>query len=243
MRIQDSVLSFMSKAIFAIGALFIPLLANSEDLATKAEQAFYAGDLIVAKNYYAELAQTEDPNAHYYLGLIDKMSSAKQQNNKNMLAHFKKAASLGHSLAMWELGIAYEAGDGVGQNQFIAMDWFRKSEQHSTPPDDSVFFITGSDGTLTEYQPAKYFEHLLLKAQAGDTDSQFIVATLYDKGHLTSVDRSAAFKWYLTAAQSGHIRAAYITSYFYCRGIVGDKDLETAEYWAAKGNLITKCED
>ncbi|KKO45283.1 hypothetical protein WG68_11200 [Arsukibacterium ikkense] len=220
----------------------MPLLANSEDLAIKAEQAFYAGDLVVAKNYYAELAQTEHPNAHYYLGLIEKMSSAKQRNRKNMLAHFEKAASLGHALAMWELGIAYEAGDGVAQNQYIAMDWFRKSEQHSNLPDETVFFVTEPDGALTEYQPAEYFEYLLMKAQAGDTAAQFSVAALYDKGQLTSVDRNAALNWYLAAAQSGHIRAAYIASYFYCRGVVAEKEPAKANYWASKSNLNTKCE-
>lgn len=242
MRLKDSTAKPLLKPLLAIIFVFMPLLANSENLATKAEHAFYAGDLRTAQNYYAELAQTENPNAHYYLGLIKKMSGTEQRNNKNMLAHFKKAASLGHALAMWELGVAYEAGDGVDQNQYIAMDWFRKSEQHSTLSDDTVFFITKPDGTLTQYQPAEYFEYLLMKAKAGDTDAQFSVAALYDKGQLTSVDRNAALKWYLTAAQSGHKRAAYMASYFYCRGIVAEKEPAKANYWASKSNLTTKCE-
>lgn len=242
MRLKESTAKPLLKSLLAIIFVFMPLLANSEDLATKAEHAFYAGDLKTAKNYYAELAETDNPNAHYYLGLIDKMSDEQQRDRANMLAHFEKAASLGHDLAMWELGVAYEAGDGVKQNQYIAMDWFRKSEQHSTLPDANIFFVTEPDGTQTEYQPAEYFEYLLMKAQAGDTDAQFSVAALYDKGQLTSVDRNAALNWYLAAAKSGHIRAAYIASYFYCRGVVAEKEPEKANYWASKSNLNTKCE-
>ena len=242
MRIQKSAVWLLLKPIFTSIVFFASFLTHSEDLVAKAEHAFYAGDLKTAKNYYAELAETDNPNAHYYLGLIDKMSDEQQRDRVNMLAHFEKAASLGHALAMWELGIAYEVGDGVDQNQYTAMDWFRKSEQHSTLPDETIFFVTEPDGTLTEYQPAEYFEYLLMKAQAGDTDAQFSVAALYDKGQLTSVDRNTAFKWYLAAAQSGHIRAAYIASYFYCRGIVAEKEAAKANYWASKSNLNTKCE-
>lgn len=242
MRIHESAVWLLLKPISTLIVFFASFLTHSEDLVAKAEHAFYAGDLRTAKNYYAEMAQTENPNAHYYLGLIDKMSSTGQRNSKNMLAHFEKAASLGHALAMWELGIAYEAGDGVDQNQYTAMDWFRKSEQYSTLPDANIFFVTEPDGSLTEYKPAEYFEYLLMKAQAGDTDAQFSVAALYDKGQLTSVDRNAALNWYLAAAKSGHIRAAYIASYFYCRGVVAEKEPEKANYWASKSNLNTKCE-
>ncbi|WP_372625387.1 tetratricopeptide repeat protein [Arsukibacterium sp.] len=242
MRIHESTVWLLLKPIFTLIVFFASFLTHSEDLVAKAEHAFYTGDLIAAKKYYAELAETENSNAHYYLGLINKMSDEQQRDRANMLAHFKKAASLGHDLAMWELGVAYEAGDGVDQNQYIAMDWFRKSEQHSTLSDETIFFVNEPDGTLTEYQPAEYFEYLLMKAQAGDTDAQFSVAALYDKGQLTTLDQNAALKWYLAAAQSGHARAAAIASYFYCRGVVGDIDPVKAQYWAEKSSLNTKCE-
>lgn len=222
---------------------FISFVANSKELATKAENAFYAGDLKAAKNYYSELAKADNSNAHYYLGLIEKMSSSEQRSSVSMLAHFKKAANLGHALAMWEIGVAHEAGDGVQMDQFAAMDWFRQSEQHSALPDDSIFFVTKPDGVQTEYAAAGYLEYLVKQAQAGDTNAQFSVATFYDKGQFTAVNRNAALKWYLAAAQNGHIRAASFASYFYCRGIVGDKDPVKAQFWAKKSNLTTQCEN
>lgn len=233
------------KPLFAIllTIAFISSVVNAEELTTKAENAFYAGDLKAAKNYYSELAKAENPNAHYYLGLIEKMSSSEKRNSVSMLAHFQKAASLGHALAMWEIGVAYEAGDGVQMDQFVAMDWFRKSEQHFVLPDDSVFFVTKPDGAQSEYAPTEYLEYLLTKAQAGDTSAQFSVATFYDKGQFTEVNRKTALKWYLAAAQNGHIKAATFASYFYCRGIVGDRDSVKAQYWAEKSNLTTSCED
>lgn len=242
MHLFDFAIWRMLTPMLLIIFFFTPLPSNSEELANKAEQAFYAGDLVAAKNYYSELAQTNNPESHYYLGLIYKMSDPDQKNSVAMLSHFEKAASLGNALAMWELGVIYESGNGVGQNHYIAMDWFWKSEQHSTLPDETVFFITEPDGALTEYQPADYFEYLLMRAQAGDTDAQFSVAALYDRGQLTSVDRNAALNWYLAAAQSGHKRAAYVVSYFYCRGIVAEKEPAKANYWASKSNLNTKCE-
>lgn len=233
----------MLKLILTIVVSFSPLLAESRELVVKAEQAFYSGDLRAAKIYYSELIQTDVKKAHYYLGLIEKMSSPEKRNNVSMLAHFKKAASLGHALAMWEIGIAYEAGDGVQMNQFVAMDWFRKSEQQPSLADDTVFFVVESNGIQTEYKPTEYLEFLLKQAQAGDKNAQFSVATFYDKGQFTDVDRNVALKWYLAAAQSGHVKAAATASYFYCRGIAGNKDLEKANYWAEKSNLTTQCEN
>lgn len=219
----------------------ITSLSYATPLQDKATQAFYTGQLDDAKTYFSQLLKSNDPVAHYYLGLIYKMNQTTPKTTMLMLSHFEQAAEQGHALAMWELGRVYELGEGVEKNEFTAMDWFRRSEQTSSAEPNHVFFVQAPDGTLIEYDEDAYIAFLLARAESGNIGAQFKVARIFDIGQQAPMNQSLAFEWYLSAARNGHSRAGYYVSYFYCRGIVGKRSPEQANHWAQISGLTTEC--
>lgn len=233
----------MIKPVFLIFSLFAGGLAaaeSSEALST-AQHAFYSGDYVKAKTGFLLAAEKGSGEAEYYLGLIAK-NNPKNADYQVALSHFTNAARLNHAQAMWELGVLYENGEGVNQNQFTALDWFRKSEFASAVEAPDSFYVTGNNGELTEVSVSQYIQHLTQQAQSGLTDAKFALAKIYDAGVVVKADLPQAFNWYLSAATDGHTKAAQLVSYFYCRGITVPRSPEKANVWLETSGYSTDCD-
>lgn len=233
----------MIKTVFFILSLFIANLAtaaNSEQF-NAAQQAFYSGDYVKAKAGFVLAAELGSAEAEYFLGLITK-NETDNADYQAALTHFTNASKHNHAQAMWELGVMYENGEGVTQNQFTALDWFRKSELAAGTEAPDSFYVTDSSGELNEVSVPQYLQHLTQRAQSGQTDAKFALAKIYDAGVITTSDLPQAFNWYLSAATDGHAKAAQLVSYFYCRGIAIPRNPEQANIWAKASGYSTYCD-
>lgn len=233
----------MIKSVFFILGLFMANLAVAEsgDKLSAAQQAFYSGDYITAKSGFLQVAAQGSAEAEYFLGLIAKNDA----DNADYLAaksHFTNAARLNHSQAMWELAVLYENGEGVAQNQFTALDWFRKSELAAGTIAPDSFYITDHGGELSEVSAPQYLQHLIQQAQSGRTDAKFALAKIYDSGLITAANLPQAFNYYLSAAKDGHVKSAQLVSYFYCRGIGVPRNPEQANAWVKASGYSTSCD-
>lgn len=54
---------------------------------------------------------------------------------ENVVDSYRNAAEQGHTEAQFNLGIAYETGDGVPKDHVEAVKWFRKSAEQTYAPD------------------------------------------------------------------------------------------------------------
>jgi TPR repeat protein len=85
---------------------------------------------------------------------------------------------------------------------------------------------------------------LLVKANAGDADAQFEVATAYDEGSGTAVDDAEAAHCYAKASEAGHAAAQVNLARLYEGGDGVPLDLVKAHTWLAiaesRGNLEAK---
>ena len=75
------------------------------------------------------------------------------------------------------------------------------------------------------------FQKALPKAESGDLDAQYDVATMFERGRGTTRDEKIAASWYQKAADSGHVKSAYKLGYAYLKGRGVNKDFEEAYRW------------
>ena len=55
------------------------------------------------------------------------VSALEESDTKSAITHFKQAASEGHDIAPYTLGVLYEKGEGVKQDFYKAKTWYSKA--------------------------------------------------------------------------------------------------------------------
>lgn len=68
-------------------------------------------------------------------------------------------------------------------------------------------------------------------ADYGNADSQYTVATAYEKGIHTSKNKVKALYFYKMAAQNGHEASAFRLGQIFENGLLGETDLDQALFW------------
>ena len=95
-------------------------------------------------------------------------------------------------------------------------------------------FFTSQAFSAGDYVLEAKFAEELPKAEKGDTNSQYAVAEMYEKGKGVVANSKEAFKWYVKAANKGDIKASYKVGFFYYSGIAVSKDYRKARDWFTK---------
>lgn len=84
------------------------------------------------------------------------------------------------------------------------------------------------------------FSYIIQAGQAGHTDSQFIIGSLYQTGHMVKKNLDVALTWLTEAAKKGHIEAQYLVgSNYYIRINIDDNPIneeykKNAVFWYQK---------
>ncbi len=77
----------------------------------------------------------------------------------------------------------------------------------------------------------------LLKAQAGDSQEQFLLGVMYEGGNGVAQDFTQAAHWYRQAAEHGHTRAELSLGSLYDRGQGVEQSYEKAAKWYSKAAI------
>ncbi|MEM9884393.1 MAG: hypothetical protein AAF849_00760 [Bacteroidota bacterium] len=89
-------------------------------------------DRKTSKEYYSKvkaLADKDNPEAHYYLGLLQKDGLGIKQSFRKSRKSFKRAYDLGNTKAAYSLGYYFLKGIGdIEQDYIKAYRWFKKSD-------------------------------------------------------------------------------------------------------------------
>ena len=71
-------------------------------------------------------------------------------------------------------------------------------------------------------------DKVISRAEQGDTQAQYELASMYENGHGVKKNIEDALKWYWKAAENGHIGAQIDLGWFYQNGQFVEKDIKQA---------------
>jgi uncharacterized protein len=202
---------------------------------------YFKGNLTVCLPVFEKLASEGDPDAHYYLGLIFSDRQSKYFDAQKAISHISSAIELGHSQAMFHMGMMYDNGIGVKRNALVANDWYRKARKAEAPVKRALSFYKEKGNGIVEIQYSDVLNDLISQAKNGNAEIQFQLARIYDDGKLVPRDFDKAIYWYQKAALNKYEEAQFTLGYFYCRGIGVKKNKEIANEWLIKSKRSDRC--
>ena len=106
-------------------------------------------------------------------------------------------------IAQFSLGVMYDNGEGVPQDNAEAVKWYRLAAEQG---DADAQFNLGRMYDNGEGVPQDYAEAVKwyrLAAEQGDADAQFNLGLMYEKARVVPQDYAEAVKWYRLAAEQG----------------------------------------
>jgi len=230
--------------IFAFSVLFCQVAWSTES-GVKTESnlvhgkaAYLSGKYDEAANYLLPIANQGNAESQYYVGLIYSTDGWPKRNVKLAMSYLLSAADQHYKPAMGQIGRMYESGTGAEKNLLVATDWLRKSRDQAVSNDIKLISVVGNDK-----QPSwsKEIEKFKVRANAGDVEAQYRLASIYDAGVLEAADVYEAYRWYKIAANNGHQYSMFMTGYFLCRGLIGEVDYQKANGWFDKSGRSTLC--
>ncbi len=114
------------------------------------------------------------------------------------------AAAQNSPSAQNDLGVLYQLGRGVEQNDAAALKWYRKSAERNFPLAQSNLGWMLEQGRGVDKDPVSALFWYKLAAQGGDPNGQYNLALMYEQGLGTARDRTLALEWFEKVAQQGH---------------------------------------
>ncbi|TPW06678.1 MAG: Sel1 repeat-containing protein [bacterium] len=141
------------------------------------------------------------------------------------------AAAAGDADAQSWLGMMYLSGQGLPQDDFEALRWFRLAAAQGDL--DGIVGIADLHrrGQSVERDEAEADRLYRLAAEQGHAGSQAIVGGKYEMGFGVPQDYVEAARWYRLAAEQGHIGAQAGLAIFYENGTGVERDEVEAYKW------------
>lgn len=156
----------------------------------------------------------------------------------------EKYAKSGDAQAQYEVGCAYQKGDGVDRNIKTAAEWYMMAADQGHEQATDKFY-------------SFYSKELEKRAKSGQARAQYELGNCYYQAKEIDRDDEEAAEWYKKAMKQGHeaakekfysfyskllekeakdgdSRAQFETGNAYLNGYQVDKDLETAAEWFLK---------
>jgi TPR repeat protein len=128
-------------------------------------------------NKTRELAEQQDA-----LGWMYSEGNGVDQDFKESVKWFRKAAEQGYANAQNRLGYKYDIGEGVPRDDKEAVKWYRKSAEQGHPMAQSNMgnmYLTGAGVPKDDEEAVKWYRKA---AEQGLAPAQFNLGLAYDKG-------------------------------------------------------------
>lgn len=169
--------------------------------------------------------------AYYWLGHFNEVGDGIPVNHQKAFYCYQKSADLGYIDGIYYLGRCYWYGCGTPQNYNMSFKCFNKAANAGLA--DAQYYLglchelkrgTGQEFDLSVtkawyqkaanqgYEEALVALHVLTireKADNGDKDAQFTLATFYDNSNRDRYDQALSREYLLKAAANGHPEAQY----------------------------------
>jgi TPR repeat protein len=172
------------------------------------------------------------------------LTAAGSGDYETALKEWLPLAESGDPSAQFNIGLMYESGQGVPQNDAEAVKWYRLAADQGEPSAQynlGVMYEYGK-GVPLSYDEALRLYHLA--AQQDISDAQYNLGVMYNDGIGVEQDYAKAAKWYLLAANKGDGGAMFNLGVLYDTGSGVAKDRGEAIKWYrwAAGNMIAEAQ-
>lgn len=107
----------------------------------------------------------------------------------------KPAAEKGHKKAQYRLGLCYDKGRGVAEDDTQAFYWYSKSAAQEYAKAQYQLGKCYKNGEGTEKDRKKAVDWFTRAAKQGNADAQYALGKSYMKGKGVAADQSKAMSW------------------------------------------------
>ncbi|MCU0469876.1 MAG: toll/interleukin-1 receptor domain-containing protein [Arcicella sp.] len=166
-----------------------------------------------------------------------RLNKEKEGNEKNNLIEsetvksYRKAAEQGKADAQFYLGLAYDNGVGVVQNDLEAVKWYSKAAEQGYAAAQNSLGKMYRFGRIVKKDKKKSFQLYRKAAEQGYVEAQHSLGVLYSNGEGTERDNIEAVKWFKKAAKQGLDIAQYSLGFSYEHGDGIEQNLANAILW------------
>ncbi len=207
---------------------------------------YYLGTEIVEKDYEkaseyflkAADANTSNPIALYYLGLMKWYGQATTVDRKVGAQFIKAAAQLGFDKAQFDHAKFLRHGEGVEANEQEAFSWYEKAanQDHAAAQwEMGMYYVRGEMVEQSGEQAVHWFRKAADQNLPRGLTS---LAVMYATGDGVGQDYEQAYNYYLRAAEFGEADAAKNIAAMYLNGEHMAEDIYQAAIWYHIGSYL-----
>ena len=163
----------------------------------------------------------------------DKALEAMEKGDfKTALAELRPLAAKNDPNAQFLLGMIYDAGKGVAQDQAVAASWYRKAaaQNHVLAQVFLGALFYSGQGVKRDYAKAAHW--FKAPADSGNDRAQFYLGSMYANGTGVKKDRSEAIQWLTKSAAQRNTRAMGMLATELFSRSRDDQDLVDAYAWS-----------
>jgi TPR repeat protein len=163
--------------------------------------------------------------------LEDGLAAYNRGDYVTAVEYWRPIAQQGDAGAQYNLGIVYELGQGVLQDNVEAANWYRKAAEQGIAAAQfnlAIRYQVGQGVTQSYVEAARWFSKA---ADQGVATAQFNLGVLYAHGQGVMQDYVEAVKWYRKAAEQGQVDAQSNLGFMYLNGRGVPKDYVQAHKW------------
>lgn len=116
----------------------------------------------------------------------------------------QSAAESGDAAAQYRLGLMYEEGKGVRQDDASALRWYRKSAVQGNPDAQYRLGRIYEEGKGISQDNSFALRWYRKSAGQGNSDAEYSLGMMYEKGQGVGQDNEQAARWYSVSADHGN---------------------------------------
>ncbi|KAI9028883.1 hypothetical protein CLU79DRAFT_736556 [Phycomyces nitens] len=205
---------------------------------------FTEKDIPRAKAYLLQSANQDFGDAEAALGI----ACINEGQDKEGMKWLKRATQKDNPRALLQLGLMYETGQGVEQNNAIAVSYYKSAANRDDARAQYVLGLAYYMGNLDlQKNLGRAEKYLTLSAKAGYAPSQRILGIMYtqdlnptdnEEGQFRKKDIKVALGWFRRAAYQGDIRALGLLGSCFENGQGVASNFEIALEYYRKGARI-----
>ncbi len=180
------------------------------------------------------LAQDENPEMIAQILFEKGENLYEEEYYEEAFSCYEKAASFNHAKSLYMLGVMYDNGDYVIEDNSMALKYYSKSAELGEV--DAMinlgFLYDEGEGVAEDNEKAMA---LYLKAAAlGEVFAMYNIGLMYEEGDGVEKDEKQAFQWFFKAAEKEDEDAILKIAQRYDRGLGVEENNSEALYWYLK---------
>lgn len=133
-----------------------------------------------------------DADALLIMGIIYSQGQGIRKDEKKAVSFFIKSAELGHTIAMYNVGLAYLKGIGTEINYSKGIEWIKKAADRGD--ETSMMLLAGQYFGKGDYKKALNLYESLAKLE--NTEAMYELALMHLHGKGCPKNEKNAFEWF-----------------------------------------------